>query len=226
MTAKSCYEILMRHLSAVILALLPLPALACGSAVCLVDPDSLILPEIITFDDTRSGYGPGYEVDDVLALSGARFGERFAGQTLSTTGPHDTVQGPAFGPLTLLPGAQGQNLSVVSFMGVTVLNGYGSAGFPKRDAQGEGAIAILFDRDQSALSIDLRGGEQGSADVLFLARDGTLLAQVPVSPVGEFSLGFIRMQSGSDIAGVVVNNTDPQGIAIDTIRFGKPPELS
>ena len=216
----------MRHLSALILALLPLSALACGGAVCLIDPDSLLLPEIITFDGTPSGYGPGHEVNDVLALGGARFGERFAGQTLATSGAHDNVQGPAFAPLTLLPGALGQNLSVVNFMGVTVLNGYGSAGFPKRDAQGEGAIAILFDRDQSALSIDLRGGEQGSADVLFLARDGRLIAQVPVTPIGEFSLGFIRMQGGADIAGVVVNNTDPQGIAIDTIRFGKPPNLS
>ena len=216
----------MRYLSAVILALMPLPALACGNAVCLVDPDSLVLPEIITFNETRSGYGPGYAVDDVLALKGARFGERFTGQTLSTTGANDAVTGPAFGPLTLLAGAQGQNLSVVSFMGVAVLNGYGHAGFPKRDAQGEGAIDILFDREQSALSIDLRGGEQGRADVLFLSRDGTLLAQVPVSPVGEFSIAFMQMEGAADIAGVVVNNTDPQGIAIDTIRFGKLPDLS
>ena len=62
----------MRYLSAVILALMPLPALACGNAVCLVDPDSLVLPEIITFNETRSGYGPGYAVDDVLALKGAK----------------------------------------------------------------------------------------------------------------------------------------------------------
>ena len=207
-------------------ALLPLPALACGDKVCMVDPESLVLPEIITFSDTRSGFGPGHRVDDILGLAGARFGERFAGQTLTTAGAHDAVEGPAYGPLTLLAGAQGQNLSVVSFMGVSVLNGYGRAGFPHRDGQGEGAIAVLFDEDQSGLSIDLRGGEQGSAEVMFLHRDGTLLAQVPVSPVGEFSIGFIRMEGAADIAGVVVNNTDPQGIAIDTIRFGKAPDLS
>jgi len=34
------------------------------------------------------------------------------------------------------------------------------------------------------------------------------------------------MEDAADIAGVVVNNTDPQGIAIDTIRFGKVPDLS
>ena len=218
----------MGHLAALALALAlsPLPALGCGAAVCLVDPDTLALPEIITFTETRSGYDPGDPVDDVLAPNGARFGERFAGQTLTAAGAHDAVQGPAFGPLTLLAGAEGQNLSVFSFMGISVLNGYGRKGFSSRDAQGEGAIAILFDRDQSGLSIDLRGGEQGRAKVLFLRRDSTLLAQVPVDPVGEFSVGFLRMEDAADIAGVVVNNTDPQGIAIDTIRFGKVPDLS
>ncbi|MEH6521025.1 hypothetical protein [Sulfitobacter sp.] len=211
----------MKYFVALLLSLFPLAALACGGAVCLVDPDSLALPDLITFDETRAGAGPGYLVDDVLILDGARFGERFAGQTLFTQGTHDAVTGAAFAPLTLLAGDTGQNLSVVSFMGVSVLNGYGHAGFPKRDAQGEGAIAILFDNDQSALALELRGGEAGAGEVLFLRRDGSLLARVPVSPLGEFSLGFLRAQGGSDIAGVVLNNTDPQGIAIDTIRFGK-----
>lgn len=215
----------MKHLAALLIAILPMPVLACGATVCLVDPDSLALPRTITFDTTRAGSGPGYRVDDILILRGARFGERFAGQTLLTDGTHDVVTGPAFAPLTLLAGDAGQNLSVVSFMGVTVLNGYGHAGFPKREAQGEGAIAILFDEDQSALTIDLRGGEQGRADVLFLRRNGAVLARVPVTPVGEFALGFVRDQDKADIAGVVINNTDPQGIALDAIRFGKAPFL-
>lgn len=216
----------MKLFAALLFALAPLPALACDAAVCIVDPNSLALPDIITFDDTRAGFGPGYLVDDVLVLGGARFGERFAGQMLAARGAHDWVTGAAAGPLVLLPGAEGQNLSVVHFSGISILNGYGRAGFPKRDGQGEGAIAILFDRDQSALSLHLRGGEEGQADVMFLRRDGTLLAQVPVRPLGEFAYGFLRMQGGGDIAGVVVTNTDPQGIAIDTIRFGKTPDLS
>ncbi len=211
----------MRYFAALLFLVLPLPALACGVAVCLVDPDSLSLPNVITFDETRAGSGPGYLIDDVLALDGARFGERFAGQTLFTQGTHDVVAGAAFGPLTLLAGDTGQNLSVVTFMGITVLNGYGQAGFPKREAQGEGAIAILFDQDQSAVALALRGGEAGTGEVLFLRRDGSLLARVPVQPLGEFSLGFLQAQGGSDIAGIVLNNTDPQGVAIDTIRFGK-----
>lgn len=215
----------MRYLAALLFSLLPVHALACDAAVCLVDPDSLALPDLITFEDTRAGAGPGYLVDDVLVLGGARFGERFAGQTLFTQGTHDAVTGAAIGPLTLLAGDKGRNLSVVNFMGVSVLNGYGPAGYPKRDAQGEGAIAILFDQDQSALTLDLRGGEAGQVDVLFLRRDGTLLAHVPVSPVGEFTLGFLRALGEADIAGIVLNNTDPQGIAIDAIRFGNAPSL-
>lgn len=216
----------MKQIASFLFALLPTGAFACGGPVCLVDPHSLSLPQVITFDDVRSGAGPGLLLDDILPLPGATFGERFAGQDVVASGMHDQVTGTAFGPLTMLPGAKGQNLSLVSFGGNTVLNGYGIAGFPKRDAQGEGAIAVLFDEDQSALAFDLRGGEAGIAYVTFHRRDGVLIGQVPVEPTGEFSVGFIRADGSSDIAGFVLTNKDPQGMAIDTIRFGKIPELS
>lgn len=216
----------MRYLASLLFALFPGALFACGGAVCLVNPDSLSLPQIITFDDIRSGAGPGHHVDDVLPLPGARFGERFAGQAVAPSGTHDEIVGDALNPLTMMPGAKGQNLSLVKFSGNTVLNGYGAAGFPRRDAQGEGAIAVLFDQDQSALAFDLRGGEAGSAIVSFHRRDGTLIGQVPVEPTGEFSLGFLRTGGAADIAGFVLTNSDPQGIAIDTLRFGKVPDLS
>lgn len=216
----------MTRLAALLLAFAPGAALACGAPVCLVDPDSLALPQIITFDDIRSGGGPGHNLDDILPLNGATFGERFAGQSVAAQGPHDQITGSAFAPLTMMPGAAGQNLSVVHFRGNAVLNGYGSAGFPKREAQGEGAIAVLFDTDQSALAFDLRGGEDGAAIVSFHRRDGSLIAQVPVQPTGEFTVGFLRSSGSADIAGFIVTNTDPQGLAIDTLRFGKPPEVS
>jgi hypothetical protein len=204
---------------------MPTSALACGAPVCLISPDQLLLPQIITFDDIQSGGGPGLKVDDILPLPGATFGERFAGQ-LVTGALHDQIEGAAFDPLTMMPGAKGQNLSVVRFGGTTVLNGYGIAGFPKREAQGEGAIAILFDEDQSALAFDLRGGEAGVALVHFMRRDGTLIGIVPIDPTGEFSVGFSRDRGIDDIAGIIITNTDPQGLAIDTLRFGKPPEVS
>jgi hypothetical protein len=45
-------------------------------------------------------------------------------------------------------------------------------------------------------------------------------------PTGEFAVGFLRDRGIADIAGFIVTNTDPEGLAIDTLRFGKPPELS
>ena len=50
----------MMVLRALVLAVLPTTALACAQPVCLVDPDSLILPRIIDFDDIASGWGPGF----------------------------------------------------------------------------------------------------------------------------------------------------------------------
>lgn len=216
----------MRPLAALLLALAPGAALACDAPVCLVDPNSLSLPRIITFEGVRSGAGPGINVDDILAIEDVTFGERFAGQSVMERGHHDEIIGNAFGPLTMLPGAAGQNLSVVHFSGNTVLNGYGAAGFPRRNAQGEGAIAVLFETDQSALAFDLRGGEDGAAFVSFHRRDGSLIAQVPVQPTGEFPVGFLRSNGRADIAGLIITNTDPQGLAIDTLRFGRIPDLS
>lgn len=216
----------MKALHVLALIFLPNAALACGAPVCLVDPDTLALTQVITFDDQPSGYGPGKLVDDVMPLPGARFGEHFAGQYIASRGDHDEVRGDAVNPLTIMAGPEGQNLSIVHFSGNSVLNGYGVAGFPRREAQGEGAIAVMFDQDQSALAFDLRGGEAGSAKVLFLRRDGTVISQVPVEPTGEFAVGFLRAEGIPDIAGFVVTNSDPQGLAIDTLRFGKPPDLS
>jgi len=196
----------MRFLCALFTALFPLPALACGLQVCLVSPDS--------------------HVDDVLTLDGAQIGEHFAGQQIVPNGPHDALTGRAFDPLQMRAGPDGQNLSVVHFSGSTVINGYGVAGFPKRDGQGEGAMAVLFDVDQSAFGFDLRGGEAGQALIHVFARNGQLIATVPVDPTGEFALALLRTGGAADMAGFVITNTDPQGLAIDTIRFGKPPDVS
>ena len=70
----------MMILRALAFASLPGASLACSAPVCLVDPESLSLPNLIDFDDLASGWGPGIEVDDILPLKGASFGEHFAGQ--------------------------------------------------------------------------------------------------------------------------------------------------
>ena len=202
------------------------PAFACGLPVCVVDPETLSLPRIITFDDAQASRGPGHLVAQVLVMNGAVFGERFAGQNVIAKGDHDDIAGQALAPLTIMPGADGQNLSIVYFDGNNVLNGYGVSGYPKRNAQGEGAISFLFDENQSALSFQIRGGEEGAAEVRFLTRDGHLISTLSLHATGEHAFGFLRADGTSDIAGVTVTNVDPQGIALDNIRFGKSPDLS
>jgi hypothetical protein len=223
---KPCHYLDMRYLWMIPAILAAQSAQACDVPVCLVDPETLSLPRVITFDDARAGHGPGHPVPDLLVMDGAVFGERFAGQSLIANGDHDVIAGRAFAPLTVIPGAAGQNLSVVFFQGNKLLNGYGPAGFPRRNAQGEGAISFLFDEDQSALSFQIRGGEEGPAEVRFLTRNGELISTVNLPAPGEHAFGFVRANGASDIAGVTVTNSDPQGIALDNIRFGKSPDLS
>lgn len=201
-------------------------AFACENAVCVVDPDALALTRIITFDDTLSSRGPGRQIPNVLVMDGAAFGERFAGQSVEALGDHDMITGTALAPLTIMPGENGENLSIVYFDGNNILNGYGKAGYPKRHAQGEGAISFLFDDDQSALSFQVRGGEAGEARATFFSRDGNVIDALDLPPTGEHHYGFIRANGAADIAGIVITNTDPQGIALDNLRFEKSPDVS
>jgi hypothetical protein len=84
----------------------------------------------------------------------------------------------------------------------------------------------MFDADQPALAFDLRGGEGGLAQVQFLRRDGSIISQLSVRQVSEYAVGFKRKDGVSDIAGFVLMNVDPQGLAIDNLRFGPPAHLS
>ena len=199
--------------------MLAAPAAACDAPVCVVDPDSLNLPRVITFDDLPSSFGPGRQVETVLVQDGAQFGERFAGQVAMADGNFDRIKGEAAAPLTVLPGAPGQTLGVLRLMATSVLHGHGPAGFPKHEAAGEGAIAFVFDHDQSALALDIRGGEQGEAMLTFLARDGRRIHSLTLGPLSEQSYGFQRSDDLPDIAGVLIENADPEGIALDNIRF-------
>ncbi len=192
---------------------------ACDHPVCLIDPTGLHFGRVITFDDQPGNFGPGRPVEGVLALPGASFGELFAGQALAYETDFDLVTGPALGPLTLLPGAAGQNLSILKVTGASLLSGTGPRGFPMTIATGEGAIAIWFAADQSTLRLDLLGGEGGVAHILFLARDGALIDQIDLSPLAEGQFGFARNAPEADIAGLVISNHDPEGIALDAVAF-------
>ena len=193
----------------------------CDGAVCLVARDSLVLAHVITFEDVQSSLGVGYPIDEVLVRPGARFGERFSGQSLLADGDYDRVTGAALAPLTVIPGAPGATLGAMRLGPTNVLHGHGPRGFPRVEAIGEGAIAVEFDNDQAALAFDLRGGEQGALDITFLRRDGTEIARLRISPLGEESYAFARAGNIADIAGLRSLNSDQQGVAIDNLAFDK-----
>ncbi|MCP9481626.1 hypothetical protein NNA36_06580 [Shimia sp. CNT1-13L.2] len=213
-------------LSLALVSLLALPAWACETPVCPTDPDTLDLSRRITFDDLPSSFGVGRLINGILEQDGARFGERFAGQDLGRDGTFDRVNGTALAPLTLLPGAPNQSLGILRLMRTSVLQGHGPAGYPRTEAVGEGAIAVIFDWDQSAIALDIRGGEQGFATLTFLARDGRVIDSHTLGPLSEATYGFARKDDRPDIAGLLITNSDPEGIALDNLRFDRLAALS
>lgn len=201
------------------LVLIATAPLACSVPVCVVAPDSLRFTRVITFDDLPSGFGVGREVAGILRQPGASLGERLAGQILRNDGGFDRADGLPIAPLALVDGGPGRGMGAMRLWGTTILHGHGPTGFPRTDAVGEGALAILFDRDQPALAFDIVGGEAGTAFVSFFRRDGTRLHRITLSGLGEETVTFLRAGHIPDIAGVVIENADPQGIGIDNLRF-------
>lgn len=200
--------------------------MACDRPICIIDPAGLHFGRIITFDHQPGNFGPGRPVEGVLALPGASFGEMFAGQSLTNETDFDQITGPALAPLTLLSGSTGQNLSILRVTGASLLSGTGPRGFPMTIATGEGSIAIWFARDQSILRLDLLGGEGGVAQIRFLSRDGIMIDQIELSPLAEGPVGFARNAPVADIAGLVISNHDPEGIALDAVAFDSGEQTS
>lgn len=209
----------MRRVIAALFALLPALASACDRPVCVVAPDTLDLAQVITFDDQPANPGPGRLVGTPLILPGASFGEGFTGQNRAINGTFDVISGPANAPLTLFSAPANEMLSVTRIANSNLLNGLGPLGYPQFGATGEGSIAILFDRDQVAIRLDLRGGEGGTANVIVLDRAGQVIDVVMLGPLAEVDYGLIRQDKARDIAAVVVINDDPEGIALQAVAF-------
>jgi len=211
-----------------LLCLLALPAAAQEVAQVPYAPLTRELSEVIDFESFPSQLSPGLNHDTVLEFPGARIGERFAGQSAVTEAGFDRLQGATGGPLTVLPGDAGRNLSVthIYFLSNQV-QGLAAPGFPAREAGGEGAVAIVFEQDQRALgfrvSAEIRPETptpKGVMTVTFHARDGRVIERrdVPLE-WGRNGYGFRRSGNQADIAGVTIENRDPGGIAIDDIVF-------
>ena len=210
--------------------LLALIAVSAEAEPVGVVPYEDLEPRLVTrvdFEDFPRLLSPGTPLEGIQRLEGVRIGERFAGQTLSHENGFDRLSPHPLPPLSIVAGAPGQNLAV-SYV-YTLSNqvaGLAPPGFPERRAGGEGAIAILFDRDQFALGFrvaaDLKPGDgtQGAMRVGFFRRDATPIASVNVTLGWGFrGYGFLREGEVSDIAGITITNADPAGIAIDDVIF-------
>ncbi len=184
--------------------------------------ESLSCAGVITFEDVAGGPSPGTNYDNIFESDGADFAERFAGQTLATSGDFDVLSGTPTGPLSLQVGVPNQNLQVYDRVTSQTLTGLGPLGFPNADAIGEGSFAVLFDFDQSEFGFRLVGGNAGSATIQFFKRDGTLIDVVVVTNLADDWYGFSRVGDINDIAGVSVHNDDPAGIGVDDICHDVP----
>lgn len=183
---------------------------------------------------------PGHVLTHGYAFAGGRIGERFEGQSLRPIihgeDLYDEIgnERPTL-PLALESGAPNEGLSVSFHRAFrsNALYPLGPRRWPVPEARGEGAAAILFDRDICAFALRIHteyvddlgtnATHSGAVDLRFFARDGALIARLALElPAGISSLGFRRPGNRNDIAGVLVTNRDPGGVSLDDIRFGCP----
>lgn len=198
-----------------------------------------ILDGHVGFDTLPRRPEPGLNFDATLRFPGVWLGEHFAGMVLGRSEQgHDTPGTPPLpGRLQIRPGHAGQNLAVADHRGFgsNALFPLGPRGVNEISGRGEGAVAILFDHDQAALGLRVHSdyaaplgnaATPGQLHVLFIARDGKIIFahQYPLTPPIT-DLGWHRQNDRPDIAGVVIFNSDPGGIALDDLIFARIPPL-
>lgn len=197
----------------------------------------------ITFEDLSQHTERVLIIDDTLTLPDIRFAERFAGQetggiSMPDGARHDRVLGEPTAPLTLVPGRTGHNLAVAQndpVFGSSVLLPSGPTPIAEgnmRRIHGEGAVAFLFDRDQCRVGVmvfldRMRGygpnTDRARLDLRFYDRRGVLLGAVQhTDEVGRQRFGYRYVGDPErGIAGVLIENLDHGGIALDDIRFSE-----
>ncbi|MDO6483463.1 hypothetical protein [Shimia thalassica] len=191
----------------------------------------------ITFETLPRRPEPGFNLDHPLRSTGAWMGERFKGQSLTQSMsaskiPHDALgQESAYRPLSIQAGPKNRNLSIAYHRGFgsNAVLPLGPDGFSNLSGRGEGALAVLFDTDQRSVGFRVHTDyaaplgqkpDRGHITVYFMTRMGHLLETRVLSPdLGISEFGFETSDQRARIAGILMTNTDPGGIAIDDILF-------
>lgn len=85
---------------------------------------------------------------------------------------------------------------------------------------------VAGDTGKNRYVVFLHDGNAGSTPKIFYHRSAYGIMRMYLPPVGENATGFLHPADATDIADVVITNTNLKRQALDNIRFGKNPELS
>lgn len=227
-----------RDAAVLLTLLLPGPVLADGVSLTLY-PEHL--DGHLRFDSLPVRAEPGHVINQLYPGPDITLGSHFVGQTLGVRSGHDgrrhdtLTQSRAAVPLQLVPGPEGQSLSVAWHRGFSsmALFPLGPRGFPRLDARGEGALSMLFETDQTLIGLRIHSGYEaplgtaerpGAAHITCLDRAGRKAAGIDIPlavGITEIGLSF----SPLPVAACTLSNTDPGGIAIDDLRYRLHPLL-
>lgn len=190
-------------------------------AVASVAIDTVCFDSSEDFADVPLG-----DVNGVLVQEGVRFAERFAGQTLKTTNGIDSLTGAPTNPLFLVAGANGESLQHSIVLERHELGGK-SAG-----SELQGTTAVLFDGDQSELSLELNYLRLNEILIDFYDRSGRKLDRVIARAsvrTDRVAYGFRREGGVADIAGFTlqvgrdVRTFRGNGQSVSWVKFTQQP---
>jgi hypothetical protein len=210
------------------LKLLALSALFAASTSAMAAPLSKIDYATLTGPDVQT-----VDFEEVALNSGAyyftsngvRFGERFAGQQLTSSGTYDVLgSSTTGGSLDVVAGAAEQNL-IVTPNGAGNKKLLGASGGVEDRA---GSVAMLFSSDQSSFGLRLARGASGYSDISatlkFFNASGALIDTqvVSLNPAGSYGY-FAFSHDDKDIRGVSIEQSgaNNQFLTFDDIRFGE-----
>lgn len=180
------------------------------------DTEALLLYDLEEFAEFAGPSGSAFVLltNEELGIS---FGERLVGQVNMPVSDFDFVTGTPTAPLAIdVSGDASVGVNVLTFYS-TIIDGIGRLGFPDPLAIGDGALTVLFDRDQSVIGFDVVGTNGGMLDIQFFDRRGNLLDHLELHDVSDTS--YVFTSDHEDIAAITVNNLDHGGVGYDNFRF-------